>query len=460
MLIKALSFSVFFFTIFCQLSVTAAELSIENEQQLQSETEPVTNTIDNLVKQNKLTISLQVNQKEKQIVGQALILAIEVATDRWFARGSQVKDFNLKNVVMQANNIITINGSKRIDGQTWATQTHEITLYPTIAGTYHLPEIKLDVSVNTENDGIISGELTSQATSFTIDLPEDLVGIKHFIVSSNVELKIEGKFDEDKDYAVGEAVTQTITITASDTPAMMIPEMSFSTIDMLDGVSIYQKPAQVFDRSNRGSLIGSRVESFTYIFEQAGSYELEEKIIYWWNSQSNELEQLVLPAASWSVSGGGFSQASQSLMGFKYVKLNFVTLLIVVIVLLLLIVSYFLFIKRHRIITFYYKITKYEQRQVSKRFLVSIESKEYLKATQYLYQYTLLLKNQSLLENNELAQKLNQVAYMERTTGKVALIFSPSDAKALIKQITTKLSVNKNHANFPPDENIQLNKPN
>ena len=40
--------------------------------------------IDNLVNQDKLTISLSVNESEQQIVGQALIVSVEVATDRWF----------------------------------------------------------------------------------------------------------------------------------------------------------------------------------------------------------------------------------------------------------------------------------------------------------------------------------------------------------------------------------------
>ena len=105
--------------------------------------------IDNLVNQDKLTISLSVNESEQQIVGQALIVSVEVATDRWFSTGTRVQAFTLTDVVMQANNIVTINGSKRIKGQSWATQTHEITLYPTLAGSYLLPEIKVDVSVNT-----------------------------------------------------------------------------------------------------------------------------------------------------------------------------------------------------------------------------------------------------------------------------------------------------------------------
>ena len=69
-------------------------------------------SIEHLVNQGKLTISLKVNQKEQQIVGQALVIAIEISTDRWFTTGSNIQKFTMTDVVMQANNTTTINGSK------------------------------------------------------------------------------------------------------------------------------------------------------------------------------------------------------------------------------------------------------------------------------------------------------------------------------------------------------------
>jgi len=346
-------------------------------------------TIDNLVKQDKLTISLTVNESDQQIVGQALVVSVEVATDRWFATGTRVQGFTLTDVVMQANNIVTINGSKRIKGQSWATQTHEITLYPTLAGSYLLPEIKVDVSVNTENDGIITGVLNTHQAGFNISLPEALIDIDNFIVSPEVTLNIDGQFDADKNYSIGEAITQTITITASDTPAMMIPEINLTNISEVntsdkpteittEGISIYHKPAQVFDKSNRGSLSGSRVESFTYIFEKSGDYILAEQVIYWWNSQSNTLETLLIPASSWSVSGQGFIKQQQSIFGLRDLHFNLATLLVIVLSFLALTLAYLIYRKRQQLITFYKKVTKYKQRQLRRQFLSYIANKENL----------------------------------------------------------------------------------
>ena len=448
-------------------------------------------SLEDLVNNGKLTINLQVHQKEPQIVGQALILAIEISTDRWFATGSKVQHFTLANTVMQANNITTINGSKRIEGQTWAMQTHEITLYPTAPGSYQVPPILVAVSVNTEDNGIVSGTLNTEASSFTIELPEALIGIDSFIVSPQVTLSIDGQFDEEKDYAVGDAITQTITITATDTPAMMITPIKQLTNKKsvnsnakystgIAGLSIYHKPVKIFDKSNRGELIGTSIESFTYIFEQPGSYVINKQIIYWWNSQSHILEELIIPASAWTVSGGGLSQLDNS-SPFLTFSINFATIVNIAIVMLLLTLTYLVFIKRQQLSTFYNKLTKREQRVLRKRFLTSVTNKDYLTASQYIYQYTSLsstgLSNKNIsnreladieLSNKQaaaplspLADKLNQLAFNNATSEaatKQSLSFSVNDAKALIKQIDTSITIKVNTAKFIPHERIKLNK--
>ncbi|MCP4322856.1 MAG: protein BatD [Alteromonadales bacterium] len=137
-------------------------------------------------------------------------------------------------------------------------------------------------------------------------------------------------------------------------------------------MSIYQKTAQVFDKSNRSALSGTRVESLTYIFEQAGSYELKEQVIYWWNSQTSELEQLVIPALTWAVSGRKSNKTNDSMMNFKSIKFNYVTILTLVFTLFLLVLNYLIFVKRQQLIIAYKNITKYEQRRVHNLFLANI----------------------------------------------------------------------------------------
>ncbi|KGJ89643.1 BatD family protein [Colwellia psychrerythraea] len=420
-------------------------------------------TIDNLINQDKLTISLTVNESEQQIVGQALVVSIEVATNRWFATGTRVQSFTLTDVVMQTNNITTINGSKRVKGQSWATQTHEITLYPTLAGSYLLPEIKVDVSVNTENDGIISGVLMTQEAGFTINLPEALIGIDNFIVSPEVSLSIDGQFDSDNPYSIGEAITQTITITASNTPAMMIPEVNLTNISkanekITEGISIYHKPAKVFDKSNRGTLSGSRVESFTYIFEKPGDYVLAEQILYWWNSQTNTLETLQIPASSWRVSDKGFINQHSFTNGLRGLDFTLTTLLIIALFFVALALLYVIFIKRKQLVTLYKKISQQEQRQLRQQFLSNIARKEYLLATQTLYQYSMTLDKPTETKSYQLTKRLHKLAFQNDQNKDSSLTFSIEDAQLLIKQVADNTASNVKESNFPFKSAIHLNK--
>lgn len=433
-----------------------------------SQTSFAKQTINDLVNQGKLNIALDVVQNEQQIVGQALIISIEVATDRWFAKGTSVQSFTLANVVMQANNIATINGTKRIKGQTWAMQTHEITIYPTLAGKYTLPALNIDVSVNTEDNGIVSGVLSTPEADINITLPTELIGIDSFIVSPKVTLNINGQFDADKTYAVGEALTQTITITASDTPAMMIPEINLTSINevtnvkepnkaTLDGISIYHKPAQIFDKANRGSLVGSRVESTTYIFEKPGHYILPERMIYWWNSQTNIREELLIPSSSWTVSGGGVSKQNNSNIKLGDIQLNLEIIAAVLLSFLVLALAYILFLKRQLLINFYIKTTHYEQRQLRQQFLSSIAKKEYLLASQYLYQYALTSDKYAVVENWPLSKQLNKLAFQAESEQQGLLSFPISDAKMLIQQIDSELNKKRKTAHFSPNKAIKLN---
>jgi len=451
-------------------------------------------SIEDLVNQDKLTISVKVNQNEQQIVGQAVVLSIEVATDRWFATGSQVQLPKLTDVVMQANNITTINGNKKIKGLTWATQVHEVVLYPTSDGDYQIPPIDIDISIKTESDGIVSGVLSTQEVSFNIQLPEELKDIENFIVSSEVTLSIDGQFNEEKDYAIGEAITQTITITAVDVPAMMITPLNLTPFKLgqdelgqdelgqsnvrnrdsktkdsnknkkdlkakstVDGVSIYHKPAHVFDKSNRGTLLGTRVESFTYIFEKPGSYTINEEVVYWWNSESSTLERLLIPSSTWTVSGGELISNVQASSIFTKLALNAKTLLGLVIFILLVCFAYLLFVKRQIISFVYKKITHYEKRQLRNQFLNHIAKKEYIKAEQSLFQYAVFINKNSVLQQSAFSRKLNQLAFGTDTHQNVVTDIPFSEAKRLTKQLeTTSYNINKN-VNFSADESIKLN---
>lgn len=335
-------------------------------------------SINELLDANKLSVGIQVRANETQIVGQPLVIVIEVATDRWFAHGTQIEPFKLDGLIMLADSEISINGTKRINGTTWASQTRELTLYPTRAGLYALPEIGIQISVNTEKDGVVAGRVLTKIQEFTIVLPKELASVDQYVVSPLFEVAVEGAFS-DKQYNVGEALTQIVTLTAQDTPAMMLPVINKPRID---GVSIYQKPSSVTDSSSRGLLVGTRVESFTYIFEQAGQYSIAKQVLYWWNSESHELVEIILPESHWTVIGGKSTTRSTDFFGGIDLKGWFIS------VILLLVGGLsvgFTFRYRCVILNYYRRLAKTEKRKIRKRFIIELSQEQYSKACETLF---------------------------------------------------------------------------
>lgn len=377
-------------------------------------------SITQLIEENQLTITSKVKLDEAHIIGQPVIFSVEVATNRWFANGTRINNFALNDAIVLANSEITINGSKRIQGQTWSSQIREITFYPSRAGVYKIPPVEVFISVNTENHGVVEGTTSTQAKQFSITLPKELEGIEDFVVSPKVTLSISGEIDSENAYMVGEAIEQTITISAENTPAMMLPPIQLAK---LDGISIYKKPSKVIDQSNRGTLIGTRTDSFTYIFEQPGEYHIPAQHIHWWNTQTNTLEIMVIPQQSWQVAGKQTSPLTSKKVWLTSIDAKAITLTLVAFIL---IYSLFYLTKRYgaRIISLYKRLSKQEQRKLANAFIQALTQKQYSNACQLLYQYNNLVNLSDILPEHKLISQLK------------AHVFAPtsSDLKVINKQ--------------------------
>lgn len=384
---------------------------------------------EELISTNQLSINTSIKSNEQQIVGQPIIIVIEVASNRWFSKGTQIKSFEIPNTIILTSNEVSTNGTKRINGETWSTQTKEITVFPRKEGSYSVPAIDVYVSINTENDGVVEGTVTTAEQQFTISIPESLKDIEHYIVSSSVKLAITSDVDESKAYAVGDAVSFTVEISALDAPAMMIAPLN---MPKLDGLSVYQKTPQVTDKSNRGELIGTRIESYTFIFEKEGYYKIPGETLYWWNSQTDLLEEILISSLAFQVGEGIAIKTTKKLTSsFQYTKLIWGVLLIILLACLIKLLNSY----KETLKTVYGKVTHLKKRQAKKAFLKAISHQEYVAAMNYLHEYlTLLGKAQINWQSQEL-NTLNKLAFNTSISNENSTRFTQQDAKRLLSEI-------------------------
>jgi len=97
---------------------------------------------------------------------------------------------------------------------------------------------------------------------------------------------------------VGDALTLEVTRSAADVPGMVFPPLPAFAID---GLGVYHGSPAVNDRINRGSLIGKRTDSVTFICEREGRYDLPELRFQWWDPDQEILSDKVIPAVELAV---------------------------------------------------------------------------------------------------------------------------------------------------------------
>lgn len=217
-------------------------------------------------------------------------LAVEIATPRWFSRGTRVRDFRIPGAVIKPVSSFADNMSQRIAGQTWSQQRWRFRVFPREDGELAIPSLTVFVSVNTETDGVVEGELTLDAPVPTILTPPGVLARGDWVAtpSLTVEERWEGLLDS---YVPGDALTRVRTFVMRDAPAMMLPGSDITTID---GLSLYNAPAVVTDESERGSLVGTREETLVITFEAPGEYLLPGLEYDWFNTGTQELERISL----------------------------------------------------------------------------------------------------------------------------------------------------------------------
>lgn len=339
-------------------------------------------SLETLINNNRLSVEIRLISTPPIIARQPVQFEVEVATQRWFAKGTYIVNSSVENAVMLPASGLGVNSTKNISGVTWASQIREITLYPMQAGQYQLPPVEIHVSVNTEDYGVVQGRIFTQPVGFDVIIPQPLKQYDEYIVSPNVQLDLSEVSKNKDDYAVGEAIHQTITFSAVNVPGMMLPPLVKPEIP---GLSIYHEPAQLNDQTSRGELTGVRTESVTYIFEQTGEYTLPEQVFYWWNMDTQELSTVTIPAKTWKVSGSALSNISASGNGYDFLPSirQLVITIAMVMVALLVYVSY---CKRGMLLELYSKLTKMRYRQLRRAYMQAIEEKQYRRACDILYQ--------------------------------------------------------------------------
>ena len=239
-------------------------------------------------------------------VGQPVTLTVDVYVPSFFTGAPRFPQLEVKDAVVVFIDEGT-NLNQRVGEQDYAGQRRSYKIYPQREGDFTVPDFAVKVSYNGEDGGPLRVATPAKGGSFHAAIPAGARGVDHFLATSSLQVQA----DTDRPLAelrTGDSFTRTVTLTAADAFAMMLPPLAFPAVE---GLAAYPAQPRVADRGGERDepRVAERVEAVTYVLQKPGSYRLPAVEIAWWDTRSQTLRRASVPELAFDVGSRPEGQA-------------------------------------------------------------------------------------------------------------------------------------------------------
>lgn len=101
----------------------------------------------------------------------------------------------------------------------------------------------------------------------------------------------------------GESLTRSLSIEADGLSASQLPPLASLNGIEVDGLRQYADQPRLDNSISENGVRGVRQDSSALLVQKAGNYQLPAQTLYWWNTRTDQLEQLELDAITLNVVG-------------------------------------------------------------------------------------------------------------------------------------------------------------
>jgi BatD DUF11 like domain len=233
-------------------------------------------------------------------VGQPVTLTVDVFVPTYFTGAPRFPPLDVKEAMVvfvdEGQNL-----TESVGEVTYAGQRRSYLIYPQREGAFEVPSFEVKVSYAVDGKASPRTSASGRGGSFTAAVPEAARRLEHFIATPSFQLT-ESTDRPLEGLEVGDSITRTITMTAVEAFAMMLPPLSFPPVD---GLGVYPAEGRVSDSSGeRGAArVGKRVELVTYVMRKEGDYRLPAIDIDWWDTVARTVRRASLAELALSVAG-------------------------------------------------------------------------------------------------------------------------------------------------------------
>ncbi len=235
---------------------------------------------------------------EAVTVGQPVTVEVEVLVPTFFRNAPRFPDLDVADALVVFNDRGR-NLTERRGGRTWAGQSRSYTIYPQRPGSFEIERIDIALSYSAGGSDVANVRVSPPPVRFEATVPEEAAELDYFIATSALSLEeiIEvaapagaAAAPTIRTLRVGESLTRTVTVTVQDALSMVVPPLDLGSPD---GLAAYPAQPQVTDTGGeRGArIVGTRVESTTFVAEREGRYTLPAVELAWWDVTAGALQQ-------------------------------------------------------------------------------------------------------------------------------------------------------------------------
>lgn len=132
-------------------------------------------------------------------------------------------------------------------------------------------------------------------------------GASYWIPAQDVQLSAQWRPQQMQAHT-GDPITVTLHLQAENLTAAQLPDLS-TLLSLPDGLKAYPDEPQLKDTPSGNGVLGQRDQSIALIADQPGQFTIPELRLSWWDTQSNQERQAILPAQTLAVTPAPGSQS-------------------------------------------------------------------------------------------------------------------------------------------------------
>jgi len=236
--------------------------------------------------------AINFQQDQETWAGQQLTVNLDLKTTGFSFSNTHFNLPEVSGAFLMQTDTTTIKFSENTNGENWQVIRYPLALYPQKAGQLEIPPFTVRFSTSAGfGSEKMAFEFQTEPLQLTVKLPPGVEEGALLITTTSFELGHDWQ-PESGEAKAGDAFTLTVTRRAEDISAMLLPPLP---VFRTKGLAAYPQAPEVKDKTNRGDLTGERIDSIIWVAEKPGNYDIPGIRFQWWDPDSLELKQQIIP---------------------------------------------------------------------------------------------------------------------------------------------------------------------